>query len=453
MDLKQWGIIGGLYLMTLTSLLGQAVGFDEVFVDYIKTVRFHVDGLELSSPMVELNSNNSLFLSFDDMEDDGKRFYYKITLCNKDWTPSNLSPLEYLDGFEEGEIENFSYSSRTLVGYVNYELLLPNNDVRWTKSGNYLLSVYNQENNELVFNRRFVVFESIVNVTPKMVRPSNVSKMRTHQEIDFNVDYGGFNLRNPRMEVTASILQNYRWDNAIQGIGPFFDRFEELGFDYQDKIVFQGSKEFRFLDLRSLRFRNGRLINVERTNQGYQVALAKDQKRNNTTFFARSDLNGNFVIQNNDYNNISGSRVRADSSSLIGAGTPLSLSDLRVDNRSNFRSDYAEVLFAMYSPTEYYNESVYLVGKFTDWQIKEEYKMVYNNSINSYVIKQNLKQGYYDYMYAKINDKNKNPVFEFEDTEGNSHETNNIYTILIYYSPFGARYDRVIGMITFTSGF
>ncbi len=453
--MRQFKLFGGLLLglFSIICLKAQSVGFDEVFVDYIKTIRFHVDGLELSSPMIELNSNNVLSLSFDDMEDDGKRFYYRVTLCNKDWTPSNLSPLEYLDGFEEGEIDQFNYSSRTLVSYVNYQLFLPNEDVRWTKSGNYLLSVFNGENNELVFNRRFVVFENIVQITPNLVRPSNVSKMRSHQEIDFSVDYGGFNLRNPRLEISASVLQNYRWDNAIIGIQPFFDRFEELGFDYQDKIVFPAGKEFRFLDIRSLRFRSGQLIHVERNNDGYDAILAKDQKRLGTNFFARQDLNGNFVVQNNDYSNIRNNTVidtALNGSSLDGQ---FSLSDLRVDDRSNFRSDYVNVLFSMASPTEYFNRSVYIIGKFTDWQIRPAFKMVYNERINAYVSKQVLKQGYYDYMYALVDETTKQPMLNLEETEGNWHETNNIYSILVYYTPFGGRYDRVVGILTFTSGF
>ena len=435
------------------SSFSQPVGFDEIFVDNIKTVRFHVDGIELSSPMVELNSSTRLALSFDDMEDDGKRYYYKLTHCNKDWTPSNLSPLEYLDGFEESEIDNFNYSARTMNSYVNYQLLLPNNDVTWTKSGNYLLSVYNEENNELVFVRRFVVFESIVAVAPKMVRPSNVSKMRSHQEIDFSVDYSGFNIRNPRMEISASVLQNQRWDNAIMNVSPYLERLEELIFDYQDKIVFPGGNEFRFTDLRSVRFRGVGVVHVDRDENGYNLILAKDGKRQATSYLFSQDLNGNFVIQNTDFSNTSNGRSTIDST-LNGSGfdVQFGLNGLRNDDRSNFQSDYVNVLFSLASPTEYFDQSVYIIGKFTDWQIKPAYKMVYNNRINAYVSKQYLKQGYYDYLYALVDESSKKPEFILDETEGNRQETNNLYTILIYYSPFGARYDRIIGQVSFTSG-
>ena len=75
--------------------------------------------------------------------------------------------------------------------------------------------------------------------------------------------------------------------------------------------------------------------------------------------------------------------------------------------------------------------------------------MAYNNQINGYVASTLLKQGYYNYEFALVDRKTKKA--DFSETEGNWYETENEYTIIIYYRPFGERYDRVIGAFSFQS--
>jgi len=220
--------------------------------------------------------------------------------------------------------------------------------------------------------------------------------------------------------VRAAVLQNGRWDNAITDLKPFFTRINELVFDYQDKIVFPAGREFRYLDLRSLRFKSENISAIESYRDGYEVILYKDEKRTNQSFFTREDINGRYVIESYD------------------------------ENDFDLASDYANVLFTLYSPAPL-NADVYLMGAISDWQPKEEFKMVYNSAINGYVIKALLKQGYYEYAYGVVPDIEGAQALDMEETEGNSYETQNNYTIIIYYRPFGSRYDQVIGAVTFDS--
>ena len=83
----------------------------------------------------------------------------------------------------------------------------------------------------------------------------------------------------------------------------------------------------------------------------------------------------------------------------------------------------------------------------TDWKLKEEFRMVYNNRINGYICKALLKQGYYEYEYVlSPNKKSRDkPLYTHTETEGDWYETENQYTILIYYHPLGERYDQLIG--------
>lgn len=407
--------------LLLKAQTDELKNYDYVYKDNIRSVQFHIDGLFLTYPVLDLNSASQLVLSFDDLDGDVKDYSYTLIHCDRDWRPSQLSAMEYLDGFTEEYIDNFQYSFKTVTNFTHYRLYLPNNDLRWTISGNYLLVVYEDEGEKIpAITRRIVVVDPKIKIQPRLVRPSKVSKSRTHHEIDFTVDHERLDIRSPKIEVRATVLQNGRWDNAITDLEPFFTRASSLVFDYQDKVVFPAGKEFRYLDLRSLEFKSENISAIESYRDGYEVILYKDEKREHQSFFTREDINGKFVIESYDERNF------------------------------DLASDYANVLFTLYSPQELGGD-VYLIGAINDWQLKEEYKMAYNPAVNGYVVKALLKQGYYEYAYAVATDDQGRKRPDMSETEGNSHETQNNYTIIIYYRPFGARYDQVIGAVTFDS--
>ncbi|HMN89018.1 MAG TPA: DUF5103 domain-containing protein [Saprospiraceae bacterium] len=395
---------------------------DYIYKPNIKTVQFHLDGLPVSYPIIDLNSNSVLKLSFDDLDGDAKNYTYRIIHCDINWQPSNLAEMEYIEGFMEDRIEDFRFSFKTLKSYTHYEFFLPNRSMTWTKSGNYLLKIYEDERQKaLAITRRFVVVEPIVRITPKMMRPNQVGKIRTHQEIDFVVDHQRLNIRAPLQEIRAVVLQNGRWDNAIGDLAPLFARGEQMIFDFQDRVIFPGGKEFRFIDFRTLRARNQQIASIERFDDTYEVVLHKDQKRSNQTYLQSRDVNGKFVIETFDQQD------------------------------SDITANYADVFFSLYCPEPYYDHELYVFGAMSDWQLKPEFKMAYNPAINGYVVKVPLKQGFYDYAYARVPINAKRKVADLSEIEGDWHETENLYTILLYYNPFGERYHRVIGAVTFSS--
>ena len=227
-------------LLIATAAFGQEVHEDvvyenKIYNDQIKSVKLTVSGLPLSLPIISLDSDIPLELNFDDLNQDYRDYSFTVVHCNMDWTPSNLVQLDYLDGFGEDQIEQYNYSSRTSTLFTHYSLTIPNNSMRLTKSGNYLLIVYDDEDERTpVITRRFMVVDSKVKVTANMVRPSKVELGRTHQEIDFAADYGKFQIRSPQQELRASVLQNNRWDMAVIGLSPNFTRLYAVVFDYQN---------------------------------------------------------------------------------------------------------------------------------------------------------------------------------------------------------------------------
>lgn len=412
-----------LFCLQTTNLWAQRADYvyeDRVYLESIHSVKFHLADLYLTLPVIDLNSSAQLELTFDDLRAQGRTFTYSIIHCDVNWQPSQLTQMEYLDGFSEMPITNYQFSFKTIVPFTHYTLNLPNQDVRWTKSGNYLLVVYDDDRpKHPAITRRFMVVDPLTQIQPQLVRPAQVSKSRTHQEIDFVVDHERLDIRTPMTEVQAVVLQNGRWGSAITGIRPAFTRYRQLVFDHQDKIVFPAGKEFRYLDLRTLRSRTENVAAIERYNDHTDVILAKDEKRLSQSYSFYQDINGQFVIESFD------------------------------DSNAQLAGDYADVLFSLYSPEPYYDYDVYLVGAMTDWQLRPEFKMAFNERINGYVAKPRLKQGFYNYAYAVVPQGRTDVPPDLSELEGDWFETENEYTLLVYYRPFGSRYDQLIGARSF----
>ncbi len=398
---------------------------DHTYVENIKSVKLNVANLPLSMPVINLDSRVPLMLSFDDLDGEVKNYIYTVQHCDINWEPSNLVDTDYLDGYMDDDIDQYNFSFKTNQAFVHYELLLPNDDFQWTKSGNYLLKVYEDEDEQrLVLTRRFVVVDPKVSVSAKVVMPALVSKSKTHQEIDFAVDYEKFPMRSPQQELKAAVLQNGRWDNAYTDLSPNFTRLGAVVFDYQNKIVFPAGKEFRFADIRSFRFGTPSIAIVEEVNGTYEVALNIEEKRSNVHYVSWEDFGGSFVIETRDQRN------------------------------NELSADYGNIFFSLAVTAPLYDEEIYIFGGLTDWQLKEEFKMIYNPAVNAYVGKSYLKQGVYDFMYVTVPRDpklRKKAMPNLEELEGNWFETDNNYTILIYYKPFGERYHQVISARTFSS--
>ncbi len=385
-----------------------------VLDENILTVQFSLSGLQMSLPLVNLNAPNGILrFEFDHFGTDLMDYNYTVVHCNSDWTPSDLLETEYINGYTEDRILNIESSFNTLAQYTHYQLYMPNNNLRWTKSGNYLLKVFDDNNdNQLVIVRRFCVVEPNWKLNAQFVRPVKVDKIDTHHEIDFTVTVAKDRVNNPQNDIKAFVLQNGRWDNMIGPIKPFITRGEDLVFDFQDKIVFPAGKEFRYFDIRSFDVRRERVRAINEKIDYYEVTVQRDESRFNRPIVYEQDADGGFIIENKNA------------------------------NQTLLQCDYAEVLIAISQNTPLEDEDVYVFGALSDWQLKKEFKMEYNSESKAYFCAPFLKQGYYNYQYLVVNRETK--AIDLDGFEGNWHETGNIYTALVYFRPFGARFDRLV---------
>lgn len=425
---------------------------NKIYKNNLRTVQFHLNNSPISYPIVNLNArDNALQLYFDDVENDVKDYTYTIQLCDKDWTAANLSEMDYLEGFTEADIRDFDFSQRVQTNFIHYSVTFPNQDIRWTKSGNYILKVYEDmgSEKELVITRRFMVIESLGKIQENIAYPSRTDLQQTHQEIDFKLLLNqGVEIQNPIKEISATVLQNGRWDNAIMNIQPMLYRGNSISFDYQNKIIFPAGKEWRPLDIRSFNQRSAQVAEIVELEDGVDLILKIDKKRTYKAHHSKIDINGRYVIQNFDLPQ----RIQ-QSNGILNLGNNNDTEDTTDDifNSSDFteedklQSDYALVYFTLDSPTEYDDGELYVFGGLTDWEIHPEFKLEYDRKDFVYRTEAWLKQGFYDYMYAFVPDENPTKI-DLETLEGNWYETNNQYTIIIYYRPAGERYDRIISV-------
>lgn len=412
-------------LLTITCLLGvkariwttDLVNSDHIYVDYVKTVTFHQTGLPLTLPIVM--GQGSLTFAFDDINGGSTRYKYYIEHCDRFWQASNLSPNDYLDGFDEDNLRQVDFSVGTYQDYSHYTLVLPNNVTRWTKSGNYLLHIFDEASGEPVITRRFGVADIKLSPTLYFRRPVNTLIDQTHQSFEVAIDIKDFNLSNPLQDVSIQVIQNCRWQFITSPKPPNFIRGTEVVFLDNGQLTLPGGKEFRTLDIRSLRARTVNVEAIEVQPDGVVVFVEPEPLRATRNYIYIIDGNGAFVIENKDR-----------------PGDP------------QLTCDYAHVNFLLQSSKEL-DQDIYLLGGFNHWECLEEDRLRYKPEDGGYVIEKLLKQGYYNYAFAMKDEKTGQP--NYSKTEGDSYETENNYTVLIYYHPIGARYDQLIGLRTFNS--
>jgi hypothetical protein len=392
---------------------------DMIYVPYIKSVVFAHRSLSTSLPIIDLNSGyeGALRLEFDDIEGGFKNYTYSIVHCDKDWYPSGLDEIEYMEGFNGEEVDAFEFSSNPYSEYTHYVLDLPNFDLKWTISGNYLLTITDDDYGVPVLTRRFMVAENEMIIGYELLRPRNVQKMNTHHELNISINFEGFNITRPRDELYISVVQNGNWNSALSNLQGNFVVGDDLKFNQYDQITFPALKEFRSFDIRTLDYTTEFVNAIERNDYETNVLLDLNKKRYDRNFLYEEDANGFFVLDNLDVRN------------------------------GVVSSEYCNVIFNLESHKQF-DQELYIVGAFSDWQAKEEYRLEYDSSRELYLGDALFKQGYYDYMFAL---RENDGFLNIEDIEGSYYETENDYLIIVYYRPLGAEFDRIVGVTNFSS--
>ncbi|GFE00961.1 DUF5103 domain-containing protein [Alteromonas sp. KUL156] len=395
-------------------LLFFALLFLNIQAQNVKTVQLRPkNNPNFYAPIVRLG--DVLKLSFDDLDADSKQYLYKIEHMTHDWRPSSITSNQYIQGFEQNEIFNFTNSFNTLQPYTHYSIEIPNENTIITKSGNYLISVLD-EDYKVVFTRRCVFYEDITTVGVAAFRSRNTTTTNQQQTVQFSVNHSGLQINNPSQEINVTLFQNHNWNTAITNLQPIFIKPQQLLYNHTVKTNFWGGNEFLNFDTKLIRNSSLNVAKVERKNV-YHSYLYTDEPRADKTYTYNPDINGQFVIRTTERD--------------------------VVDNRDNTEADYSLVHFSLDAFEPYENKEVYVYGAFNNYELSEENKMTYDPSQKIYKAILPFKQGFYNYSYATLN-KKKN--IDLHEVNGSFYQTENEYTVIVYYRPFGEIYDRVIGV-------
>lgn len=387
---------------------------DKIYKEGIATPIAFVGDWETSYPFLKLNSGQAITFMFDDLNDKLSYYNYKIIHCDRNWNPSDLMTSEFLDGFDGNPINDWVESFNTYVKYVNYQLILPNDDVKFTKSGNYILFVYEDDEEMPVLTKRFVIYEEQANISSEIKRPTDIDDMAYKQQINLSIDISATQVSDPFRELDLCVLQNGRWDNAIRSVNPQFVQDQVLSFEYQDELCPWGNAEYRPLDLKSTRYRGEKIDKIQlEADHVYHFYLLPETSLGHTNYITSRDINGKFLIKDEEAQN------------------------------QHTDADYTTVHFKLKADRPYEEGNVYVYGSFCTNPLDDTYRMTYNKENKVYELELQLKQGYYNYMYAI---PNKEGVMDVAEIEGTHYETENDYAIIVYRKNFSEGYDQIIGL-------
>ena len=406
------------YILTIFSVVisfAQSSIEQEVVPPYnIKAVSFHQRD-SVATPFFRLGDNFEL--QFDDLFGNEADYYYTITQYSYDWKPTNLAKVEYLQGMDNQRIITYENSFNTLQLYSHYVQTFPNRFNSITKSGNYMIKIFNDDK-EIVFSRKFIIYEDVV-IVPAVVRKSrNIQTIQEKQNLDFTINLGETTYQNPKQNIKVSIFQNARFDTALHNIAPQYTIGNELVYRYNDETQFWGGNEFWNFENSTIRATNNTVLKFT-AGDIYNTHLYVNHERKNKIYTYYPDINGRFLVYNRGAEN------------------------------SAIQADYTWVYFTLDAATTYTNNNIYVGGMFNNYAKTDEYKMEYNEKNGFYEKAILLKQGFVNFEYT-LTDKKGNVDSE-NAIDGNFFQTENQYNIIVYYRGNNDRYDRVIGNGTTSS--
>ncbi len=375
----------------------------------IKTVAF-VQNNQNQVPIFKMG--DGFLFQFDDLFGNEANYYYEIVHCDYNWVPSEIPKSEYLQGFDGQRIQDYTNSVNTLQIYSHYQLTIPNPNTQLRISGNYILKILD-ENKDVIFSRKFILYEDILMIPFQLKRSRTVNNIEFKHDMEFTIKSKTINFQNPLKNVKVMLLQNGQFATAIKNILPQYTIGNDLIYKYDTQTQFWAGNEFLFFDNNNIRATSN---NVARSDSGsdiYKSFLFTNKARANYPYSYMQDVNGNFVVRNINATN------------------------------NDIEADYSWVYFSLSAPAFMSAKGIYLAGMFNNYSLTTEYKMDYNAEKNLFEKSILMKQGFTNYKYIVADDKgnidNENAI------DGNFWQTENDYSVIVYYCGNNDRYDRVIG--------
>lgn len=375
----------------------------------IKTVSFVQNG-QNSVPIFKLG--DGFQFQFDDLFGNEANYYYEIVHCDYNWNPSDIPKTDYLKGFDGLRITDYTNSFNTLQIYSHYSLDLPNQNTQLQLSGNYILKILD-ENREVVFSRKFILYEDLLMVPFQIKRARTLNNIEFKHNLEFSIKSNTINFQNPLKNIKVMLLQNGQFKTAIKNIVPQYTIGNELIYKYDTETQFWAGNEFLFYDNNTIRAANNNISLVDTSSEIYNSYLYTNKALANFPYSFTQDANGNFVVRNINASN------------------------------NDIEADYTWVYFSLSAPSFMLNKGIYISGMFNNYNLSQEYKMDYNPEKRVFEKAVLVKQGFTNYQFIVADEKGN--IDQENAIDGNFYQTENDYSVIVYYRENNDRYDRVIG--------
>ena len=401
-------------ILTIANVAAQHIDtMTGVFNDNFKSLTIRLDGNQFAPPIIFLGSDDHLIINFDELAEERSYLRYKVLHCNANWQPSMLVESEYVDGFNMAEIEEWDYSRIALTHYINYNIVVPNEDMNFLVSGNYLLQVYNEDDPDTILLQvRFMVSEQTADVSADVLSVTDIDYNDAHQQVSVMVDATNAHVEDPFNDLMLYVSQNGRLDNEVMVRQPLRTMEKRAYYEHLRPLIFKASNEYRRIETVSNIYPGMGVETIEYFEPFYHATLQADYPRSESKYEYDQTQHGRFFIR--EYNS----------------------------ERSDIEADYIATHFTLVMP-ELEGQMVFLDGDFVNRRFDTNSVMTYNRATGAYEKTLLLKQGAYNYQYLTVGAGQRNGQTEL--IEGDYHETGNEYVVRVYHRPRGERYDRLIG--------
>ncbi len=400
------------FMLTMFFSLHAALPVTTSFDESVRTVQIHPVDMPLAPPVTVLGQPDILVASFDGLSDDREFFRWRLVHCNADWTPSVLVDSEFVDGFNEQQIEDYSFSSATTVPYVHYTFTIPGENMRPLVSGNYVAEVYREDDPDTVVAQfAFMVTEQTVPVSVSVSPVTDIDYRAQHQQLEVGINVEDAGIEDVFNDLQVHLFQNNRPDTEQILRRPLTVSGSNLTFAHNPALIFPAGNEYRRFETVTENYPGMGVEKVEYVHPYWHYALNIDSPRAGERYQYDSTQKGAYLIRRS------------------GASD------------SDVEADYGVVHF--YLEDENPDRQIFIEGDITDRLFNSNSRMVYNPSFGRYERALLLKQGSYNYQYVERTPAGK---FSTADIEGNNFETQNTYQVRVYHRRRGERYDRLIGV-------
>ena len=387
-----------IFLFFAGSLLAQT--HTRVFHENVRTLRVAREVLTLDEP-------EPLHISFDEMSHDVHFYTYAVQMLHSD-----LLSGEYLRGFTTQDITNYEHSINTSREYTHYWFDFPNEDMQLTKSGQYRITIYEDGNpDNKVAEVDFCVVEPLVKIDASVRAHTDIEFNGRYQQVDIDVALDPDVSAQPT-EFRVVVTQNNRLDNAVTLTQPTFVEPRRLRYINNKALIFEGGNEYHHFDAFSCFYAGHGIDRVFHENNDYQVVLFADEIQQGT-YIHEFDSDGRYIVNAERTNDV------------------------------DTESEYMWVHWTLPAASPFFDGALYVGGDLFGNEMNLRNRLQYDNDAKCYWLTALVKQGGYDYQYWFVP---KQKTTATQRVDGSYWQTENEYAVYVWWRPFGARYDRLVGV-------